>query len=346
MRMTGARDGRPQAGPRPQPGPRPPAGHRGVRLVASLSVLLLLLLACETADGPADEEPSTIVIDEGEQQPESEPEPSASSEGDPGDPPPEGTEQQDASPGDRGEDQPPTPPEPDAPDPPAPAEDETDVPDDRGPLGSACRAYLRGDIPGLTVEVLQQSDAHLRPGVIDHLVSTLGEVLDKPAGVRVSGPRDVPGAERTWTVQDLRGFLDDHRREHSGEDRMAMVVLAVAGEFEQQGVLGVALSATEMVIFPDQIGDLGTSLLGGRAPVERAVVVHEAGHLLCLVNISYTSVIDHEDPDHPHHSRHRDSVMYWAVPNDAVSQVFSGAPPDAFHPDDLADLRSLREGRY
>lgn len=125
-----------------------------------------------------------------------------------------------------------------------------------------------------------------------------------------------------------------------------MLVLAVAGEYEEPGVLGLAMSATEIVLFPQQIGDLATSLLGGSARIEQSVLLHEAGHLLCLVNIGYQSEIDHEDPEHAHHSRHRDSVMFWAVENDAVSQVFSGPPPDAFHDDDLADLRGLREGRY
>lgn len=317
-----------------------------MRVAASLSALLLLLLACDTGGDPAGEEPSTIVIDDAEEEPEPEPGPAPTEEPHTGEAPPAEPGPGHGSPPD-GADEAPAEPEAGGPDPSAPGEAAAvDVPDDRGPLGSACRAYLRDEVPGLTVEVLEQSGAGLRAGVLDHLVSTLGEVLDKPAGIRLAGPRGVPGGGRTWSLDDLRHFLDEHRRERSDADRLAMVVLSVSGGFEEEGVLGVAVSATEIVLFPDQINELGTSLLGGRAPVERAVLVHEAGHLLCLVNISYTSATDHEDPDNPRHSRHRDSVMFWAVPNDAVSRVFSGAPPDTFHPDDLADLAGLREGRY
>ncbi len=220
------------------------------------------------------------------------------------------------------------------------------APDDQGPLGAACRPYLRGDIPGMVVEVAHQQGAAPRSGAVDHLLGTLRGVVDKPAGVQLAGPSTVPGEGRTWTADELRAFASQHRTQWSSSEQAAMYVLAVRGQFAQEGVLGVAVSATQMVIFPDNISGLGTDLLGGGQAVERAVLVHEAGHLLCLVNIGYESARDHEDPDHPHHSIHQSSVMHWAIETDAITQVFSGPPPDEFHPDDLADLEGLREGRY
>lgn len=221
-----------------------------------------------------------------------------------------------------------------------------ELPADDGPLGAACRTYLRGEVPRLAIEVLHQSGARPSEGAIDHLVDRLGAVLDKPAGIGVQGPREIPGNGRTWTTDGLRELAAEHRSVRTDRDGAAMVVLAVSGDYEESGTLGVAVSATELVLFPEEIGDLVTGVLGGRTPIERAVLLHEAGHLLCLVNIGYESERDHEDPEHPNHSRHRDSVMYWAIPNDAVTQVFSGSPPDRFHADDLADLAALREGRY
>lgn len=326
------------------------AARRLTRVAASLGALLLLLLACSPGNDVVGEEPGVVVDDGGgggrEDEAATPGSGTADGEAPPDDPEPAGREQQGTP------EAPPQPaggePEGGEPEPQAPPEPESvsAVPDDRGPLGSACRAYLRGDVPGLAVEVLEQSGAELRTEAVDHLVTTLGEVLDKPAGIDLVGPRRVPGGERTWSLQQVRDLLVEHRVEYSNEDRMVMAILAVAGDFERDGVLGVALSATEVVLFPDEISDLGTSLLGDGAPIERAVLVHEAGHLLCLVNATYESSIDHEDPERPGHSRHRDSVMYWAVSNDAVSQVFTGPPPDAFHPHDLADLEGLRDGRY
>ena len=317
-----------------------------LRVLTGLASVALLLAACTPAtveDG--DEDPHTIVIDEGE--------PAADGDDpeihDTPEPPPEQAEQPEQSTDETAE-----APESPAPEPTEPRDEPTEptqptravIRDDRGPLGSACRPYLRGDVPALTIEVLHQQGARPSSGALDHLVSSLRPVLDKPGGIDVAGPREIPGDGRTWRIDDLRELSERHRQVTSSEARASMLVLSVAGEFEDPGVLGLAMSATEIVLFPQQIGDLATSLLGGSSRIERSVLLHEAGHLLCLVNIGYTSELDHEDPDHPHHSRHRDSVMFWAVPNDAVTQVFTGPPPDSFHEDDLADLRGLREGRY
>lgn len=345
----------------PRTGRRPWAGGARAqrwRSGAGAVALLLTLLACE--QGPPEGDGPSVVLEDGE----SADEPSADGGG--------GAEAGEARDGASGEQGASSGRDSDGPSQPAPSDgaDEAqeggadeergddangggsddgrdeDLPDDHGPLGAACRTYLRGQVPRLTIEVLHQSGARPSEAATDHLVDRLGAVLDKPAGIGVQGPREIPGDGRTWTTDGLRELAAEHRSARTDRDGAAMVVLAVSGDYEESGTLGVAVSATELVLFPDEIGDLVTGVLGGRTPIERAVLLHEAGHLLCLVNIGYESERDHEDPEHPNHSRHRDSVMYWAIPNDAVTQVFSGSPPDRFHADDLADLAALREGRY
>lgn len=324
--------------------------HGPVRWLAGLAALALSVAACEQTPLSAPEDDRAVVIEEEQQSsdataPESGDGDATAQDGDahagtagPG----ETAEGADGSTGS----QPASSEEPSEPDPEQDSAPAAVITDDRGPLGSACRPYLRGEVPALTIEVLHHAGARPSSGALDHLVASLAPVLDKPAGIEVAGPREIPGQARTWELDELRELAARHRQVASDGERAGMLVLSVAGEFEDPGVLGLAMNATEVVLFPQQIGDLGTTLLGGSERIERAVLLHEAGHLLCLVNIGYESDIDHEDPDHPHHSRHRDSVMYWAVPNDAVSQVFSGPPPDTFHEDDLADLRGLRDGRY
>lgn len=319
------------------------------RALAGLLGLGLLLAACEPTAPPTsqDDGPSVVIEEEQPEGPSPDDQPQdadgGGSEADPdGDP----------SAGERpGRDDGTSASGPSAPSDEAPEQDGTRAQsapgiDDRGRLGGACRDYLRGEQPRLTIEVLHQRGARPSEGALDHLVTSLEPVLAKPDGIATAGPREIPGEARTWGTDELRELSAQHRRTRSTGSEATMLVLAVAGEFEEPDVLGLAMSATEIVLFPQQIGDLGTSLLGGSSRVERSVLLHEAGHLLCLVNIGYRSAIDHEDPDHAHHSRHRDSVMFWAVENDAVSQAFSGPPPDGFNEHDLADLRGLREGRY
>lgn len=214
-------------------------------------------------------------------------------------------------------------------------------PDDLAGLGSMCRGYLRA--PRLVVELDWQRGAEPSPSARDHLVATLGQVTG--GEVALADGTEIPGEREVWTAQDLRAAAAAHRAQYSRQDQLALYVLSVNGRYEDEGALGVAHRASEFALFPRQIGRL-SGLLGGRAAMERAVMVHEAGHLLCLVNIGYTSGFDREDPEHPKHSSDRGSVMHWAIDTSAVGRLFSGAPPDSFSAQDLADLEALRTGRY
>ena len=100
-----------------------------------------------------------------------------------------------------------------------------------------------------------------------------------------------------------------------------------------------------MAIFKDSV-DEAEGFLGrpSAEEVERAVTVHEAGHLLGLVNLVYTSPIDHEDPNHKGHSNNEDSVMYWAIESNDVGNFITGDIPDEFDDDDKSDLAGMKSG--
>ena len=213
--------------------------------------------------------------------------------------------------------------------------------DDLGALGSLCRDYLRAS--RLVVEIDWQRSAEPSSSARDHLLATLRQVTG--GDVSLADGTEIPGEREVWTSQDLRATAAAHRTQYSRQGELAMYVLSVNGRYEDEGALGVAHRASEFAMFPRQIGRL-SGLLGGRAAMERAVMVHEAGHLLCLVNIGYTSAFDREDPEHPKHSSDRGSVMHWAIDTSAVGQLFNGPPPDSFSDQDLADLEGLRSGRY
>ena len=222
--------------------------------------------------------------------------------------------------------------------------------DPDGPLGAACRPLLQPAIPGLVIEVDSQAGAALPGGVVDHLAATTAAVADKPAGVAVDTAGTVPGDQQEWTVADIRAAAAATRDHAQTADQAVVHVLSLRGVPDQDdpaisGAIGIAFSATELAVFPDRVDGLAV-LLGGDEAVLRAVVVHELGHLLCLVNIDNTSEQGREDPDHPGHSANRDSVMFHAIETTAIGQVFAGPPPDTFDAADLADLEALRTGRY
>lgn len=254
----------------------------------------------------------------------------------------------------------------DAPAPPPPAEadssapgpggqDPTDPPanqtpvNDGGGVGVNGPALLRADVPRLVIEIDAQQGAAPSQAAVDHLTAVTSSVVEKPGGISFVGGNTFASDRTEWSRDDLAAAAATHRTQFSGGDAVVIHVLYVRGGFvrdgQDTGALGVAYSASEFAIFPDRWAGLTTGLLGGSDAIERAVLVHEVGHLFGLVNLTYESPIDHEDPDHPGHSNNRSSVMFWAIESDAISQVFNGPPPDRFDDADRQDLEGLRSGR-
>lgn len=119
-------------------------------------------------------------------------------------------------------------------------------------------------------------------------------------------------------------------------------LLLVRGTFGgDEDVLGVALRGDLIALFRDSIASASTPLISGRS-IEDAVLLHEIGHLLGLVDVALDT--GRADPEHPGHSKNRDSVMYWAVESGVVTQVLEGGPPKDFDAADLGDLLALRNG--
>lgn len=218
--------------------------------------------------------------------------------------------------------------------------------DDLGPVGANGRALLRARVPNLVIEVDVQEGAEPDPAAIDHLVDVLGSVVDKPGGISNAGGNVFASQRTAWSGADLRAAAEQHRTQRSTADTVAIHLLYVRGRFAQEDALGVARNASEVALFPDRWRETLGQLLGGARQVEEAVVVHELGHLLGLVNLTYRSAIDHEDPEHPGHSSNQGSVMHWAIESTAIGQVFGGPPPDRFDEADRADLEGLKTARY
>ncbi|MBW3619457.1 MAG: hypothetical protein KY461_04380 [Actinobacteria bacterium] len=220
--------------------------------------------------------------------------------------------------------------------------------DDLAGVGANGRAMLRGDRGRLVVEVDVQEGLEPSQEAIDHLLATLRQQVDKPGGVELAGGNTFSSDRTQWTAADLRDVGAAQRSTSSGDDVVSLYVLYVRGGFVSDGeetrAIGVAHRASELAVFPDRWSGLG-DLIGSDRRIERAVLVHELGHLFGLVELTYDSDHDRQDPDHPGHSSDRSSVMHYAVETTLVGQVFNGPPPDTFTAADRDDLAALREGR-
>lgn len=209
----------------------------------------------------------------------------------------------------------------------------------RGGPGAFARTILRPEpATRIVVELLVQQGAAPRQATVDHLRQTLSEASGKQ--VTITAPVDLPATEGRTSDDEIRAMADRYgSAQRAGQAIVHLLFLR--GNHEEDGVLGVAVRGDTAAIFTDSVNDAATPLVGA-ATIEDAVTTHEMGHLLGLVDIVLKS--GREDPEHPGHSRNRQSVMYWAVEASIVAQALGGPPPRNYDSADKADLVAIRNG--
>jgi hypothetical protein len=318
---------------------------RAPRSIALIAAALLAATACDAAGDPTDTIDG-VATDDGAGAEDGAP------SGD-GEPAPEGGQDGQAAPDQSGADDGPSSPDTSGEQPAEPPPAGTGTPaattQDLGRVGANGRAMLRADHASLVIEVDVQQGRQPSQTALDHLAATLDRHADKPGGIRFAGGNTFTSDRTDWSASDLRAVAAANRSTSSTGDTVSLYLLYVDGGFfqdgEQTNAIGVTYNASEIALFPERWSGLG-SVLGSDQQLERAVLVHELGHALGLINLTYDSAIAHEDPDHPGHSDNRGSVMFWAIETTLIGQVFSGPPPDTFDEADAADLDGLRTGRY
>lgn len=208
---------------------------------------------------------------------------------------------------------------------------------DRGPGTAAGHLLQPTGARRLVVQIVTQGGAEPHRATLDRLVQVLGDASGKP----VTTAGGTAPARSTWSSADIAAAAAANPlRLPDGTAVVSMVF--VHGRSDQgDDVLGLAPSATVAAVFVDRVAASAGGLVTA-ATIERAVAVHELGHLLGLVDLFRDTGRD--DPDHPGHSTNRRSVMYWAVESTLVGDLLGGGPPQDFDDADRADLAAIRGG--
>lgn len=173
---------------------------------------------------------------------------------------------------------------------------------------------------------------------ISTLKSRMGAVVNKDSiDVRVD---DVLQGRDRWSSSQIADLERQHKDARTGDGTVVTWVAYLDGEFEEANVAGVTFGYDRIAMFPEAIDDacsIGTLCFGAETDLERAVLVHEFGHALGLVDRGAEMQRPHEDPDHPGHSSNRNSVMWWQVES-VGSLAGLNNIPNTFDSDDRADL--------
>jgi len=194
----------------------------------------------------------------------------------------------------------------------------------------------------LVIEIDYVSGRRPSRQAVDHLKAILERELAKPGGIVIDVDSEITNAQDSYTLNNLIALEHRYRSQRSSGDTATIWIVGLNGSYAgASATLGLSFRATAFALFEDQIQH-AANVFVSTASIERAVIMHEMGHLLGLINIGYRSRYDHEDPQHPHHSRYQSSVMYWAVEDTSIATILRGGPPDDFDQYDRADLALLR----
>lgn len=214
--------------------------------------------------------------------------------------------------------------------------------DDAG-VGAMARRYLQSaPATSLVVEIDYVTGRRPSDQAMRHVERILERETDKPVSVRADDAIAASASDHSF--DEIAALARTHRDTRSGGATASMWIVFLDRSLEgERDTVGVAITASTAAVFADHIQDASTAVVGADQ-IERAVLTHEVGHLLALVNIGYTSRHDHEDPQSRGHSRSRDSVMYAQIEDKGLVALITGGPADDFDAADRDDLAMLRAG--
>jgi len=198
----------------------------------------------------------------------------------------------------------------------------------------------------LVIEVDYESDQKPRPETLELLIERINSVCEKQSVTYELFLTDF-GHEGDWTNDEIRLIGRETRdNDAMADDQLRFHFMFPSGKHANENVLGVAVDASTVMIFVDNIKESENIIQRPSwETIEASVTVHELGHLLGLVNLVYESNIDHEDSEHAGHSSNEDSVMYWAIETSDISNIVWGTLPNDFDTDDRSDLSNLKNAQ-
>jgi hypothetical protein len=158
-------------------------------------------------------------------------------------------------------------------------------------------------------------------GTLEYLQTFLYTYLKKPNGINIL-LREIPAIEQeALSMEEVLAIEKENRNLFVKEDKMAMYILITNGVHPGNKILGMAYRNTSAVVYGKAIKKYSSS---GKLPhkkLETAVLLHEIGHLLGLVNKGSTPRSIHVNSTFHDHCNNRKCLMYHSVETKSFSSI-------------------------
>ena len=214
----------------------------------------------------------------------------------------------------------------------------------QGPSGSRAGDYLTA-VPNSTVlvEVDFLSTAAPDQNALNLLQSRIQERCNKPNGVTLLVDDSIPSSGvTTWSLSAIRDLEAQHRDAYTAANQAVLYVLYLDGGSDQDTgsarVLGLSYSGSSFCVFKDSMRSAAVGAV--TLPViEGAVLVHELGHNLGLVNNGAPMQTAHQDTANGAHDVDSNCVMHHSIESSLISQIL-GTVPNQFGANCVQDLQA------
>ncbi len=218
-----------------------------------------------------------------------------------------------------------------------------------GEPGEASLDYLRGQpYSHILIEVDHATGRNPSSTALGFLRERLLKYLDKQ-DVNFDLSEELPVARGDRSEDEVMRLYLDHKNHRTAGDTAAIYVAYLDRKLKDDpNVDGVAFTAKGLAVFPDFFQDAPDQ--ASKTYAETAVLLHEVGHLLGLVNLVYKSdqrtlhlsTMEYEDHVHPSHTTNVSDVMYWT--NEGPTRASNRTAPD-FGFETARDLDGVKSGR-
>lgn len=191
------------------------------------------------------------------------------------------------------------------------------------PMGASSRELLADRYyKSLTVEIQYMAGFKPAPKTLDYLRKFLQTYLNKPKGIKIV-LRQLPGVHNdTLSKDEVLAIEMAERREFVTNDNITIFILFTNGVHPGNKILGMAYRNTSAVVYGEAINRY-FSRAGKltRQELETAVLLHEIGHLLGLVNRGSLPETQHIDLVHNDHCNNKSCLMYHSVETKNLSST-------------------------
>ncbi len=166
---------------------------------------------------------------------------------------------------------------------------------------------------------------------LDSFKSFLNANVHKSNGIAFKKTKiSNPGDDNKYDVSEIIDIEDQNRSVYNEGSEIGVYFLFVngknKGDSDNEKTLGIAYRNTSMVIFEETIQGLSDDIdEPERHKLERAVINHEMGHNLGLVDNGSPMQTDHRDKDKGSHCDNDNCLMHWTVKTgDVVDKILTG----------------------